>query len=97
MSIFEKVRDLAVINSSAAVIGWDQETYLPAAANDYRAKQLAWLSSKAHQLATSEAWKKDLETAENTNPGSDPKLTATQFVDLMQSGITKPCGETAGT
>lgn len=76
MSIFEKARELAVINSSAAVIGWDQETYLPGAANEYRARQLAWLSSQAHELATSDAWKKDLETAENTDPGSDPKLTA---------------------
>lgn len=76
MSIFEKVRELAIINSSAAVIGWDQETYLPDAANGYRAQQLAWLSSQAHQLATSEAWKKDLETAESTDPGNDPKLTA---------------------
>jgi carboxypeptidase Taq len=76
MSIFEKVRDLAVINSSAAVIGWDQETYLPSAANDFRAKQLSWLSSQAHELATSDAWKKDLETAESADCGDDPKLTA---------------------
>jgi carboxypeptidase Taq len=76
MSIFEKVRELAVIHSSAAVIGWDQETYLPLAAADYRATQLAWLSSRAHELATSEAWKRDLEAAETSNTGDDPKLSA---------------------
>lgn len=76
MSIFEKARELAVINSSAAVIGWDQETYLPHAAAQHRADQLAWLSSRAHELATSDSWKKDLETAEAANPGDDPKLTA---------------------
>ncbi len=76
MPIFEKARELAVINSSAAVIGWDQETYLPNAAADHRAAQLSWLSSRAHELATSEAWKNDLEAAENANDGSDPKLTA---------------------
>ena len=58
MSIFEKARELAVINSSAAVIGWDQETYLPHAAAQHRADQLAWLSSRAHELATSDAWKR---------------------------------------
>ena len=57
MSIFEKARELAVIHSSAAVIGWDQETYLPPAAANHRANQLAWLSSRAHELATSDAWK----------------------------------------
>lgn len=76
MPIFEKARELAVINSSAAVIGWDQETYLPPAAAKYRADQLAWLSSRAHELATSDGWRKDLESAEAANNGSDPKLTA---------------------
>jgi carboxypeptidase Taq len=76
MSIFEKVREVAVIHSSAAVIGWDQETYLPSAATQHRAEQLAWLSSRAHELATSSAWQKDLESAEAANPGTDAKLTA---------------------
>jgi carboxypeptidase Taq len=76
MPIFEKARELAVIHSSAAVIGWDQETYLPPAAAKYRADQLAWLSSRAHELATSQAWQSDLEAAETADAGSDFKLTA---------------------
>jgi carboxypeptidase Taq len=76
MSISEKARALSIIQSSAAVIGWDQETYLPKSAAGHRAAQLAWLSSKAHELATSEDWKRDLEAAENTDSGTDPKLTA---------------------
>ncbi|MBC8128606.1 MAG: carboxypeptidase M32 [Gloeobacteraceae cyanobacterium ES-bin-144] len=76
MSIFEKVRELSLIRSSAEVLGWDQETYLPASANDHRAAQLAWLSSRAHELATSPAWQTDLLAAENSNPGNDPKVTA---------------------
>ncbi len=76
MSIFEKARELAVISSSAAVIGWDQETYLPPDAAKYRAGQLAWLSSRAHELATSDAWRADLEAAEAADPGADSKHTA---------------------
>ncbi len=76
MQIFEKARELAVIHSSAAVISWDQETYLPASAAKHRADQLAWLSSRAHELATSAAWREDLETAEAANKGGDAKLTA---------------------
>jgi carboxypeptidase Taq len=76
MSIFERARELSIIQSSAAVIGWDQETCLPKSAAGHRAAQLAWLSSQAHELATSEDWKRGLEAAENSNPGSDPKLTA---------------------
>ncbi len=76
MPISEKARELAVIHSSAAVIGWDQETYLPPAAANYRADQLAWLSSRGHELATSEAWKRDLEAAEAADAGTNFKLTA---------------------
>lgn len=76
MSILEKARELAVIHSAASVIGWDQETYLPTAAAEFRARQLAWLSARAHELATSDEWKRELEAAENADSGSDPKLTA---------------------
>lgn len=76
MPIFEKARELALINSSAAVIGWDQETYLPAAAAKYRADQLAWLSSRAHELATSDCWKANLEAAETADTGTDFKHAA---------------------
>ncbi|MFT3992574.1 MAG: carboxypeptidase M32, partial [Luteolibacter sp.] len=76
MSIFEKARECALIRSSAEVIGWDQETYMPPAASEYRASQLAWLSSRAHELATSAEWKQALETAEAADDGSDSTLTA---------------------
>lgn len=76
MSIFERAREHALIQSAGSVIGWDQETYLPEAAAEHRAAQLAWLSARAHELATSDAWKCDLEHAENSDDGADPKFTA---------------------
>ena len=76
MQIFEKARELAVIQSTASVIGWDQETYLPPAAAKYRAQQLAWLSARAHEFGTSDDWKNDLEAAEAADAGADFKLTA---------------------
>jgi carboxypeptidase Taq len=76
MQIFERARELSVIHSAASVLGWDQETYLPTAATEHRARQLAWLSSRAHEIATSEDWKRDLETAESSDTGKDPALTA---------------------
>jgi carboxypeptidase Taq len=76
MLIFEKARELAVIQSSAAVLGWDQESYLPPAAAAHRASQLAWLSSRVHEMATSDAWRSALETAEAADTGGDSKLSA---------------------
>ena len=76
MSIFTKARERAVIQSTGALLDWDQETYLPVAAAEYRATQLAWLAGRAHELATSAAWQRDLEAAEAADPGTDPHLTA---------------------
>lgn len=76
MKIFERARELSVIHSAAAVVGWDQETCLPPAATAHRARQLAWLSSRAHEIATSEDWRRDLEAAEAADRGDDPKLSA---------------------
>ncbi len=76
MSIFEKAREHALVRSTASVIGWDQETHLPPAGVAYRAAQLSWLSARAHEIATSDDWRKSLETAEADDSGTDPKLTA---------------------
>ena len=57
-------RERALISTTASVLGWDQETGLPPAAVNYRASQLAWLSGKAHELATSDSWQAALEAAE---------------------------------
>ncbi len=76
MPIFDRAKELAIIQSSAAALAWDQETYLPPAAAAHRAEQLAWLSSRAHELATSDEWRKDLEFAEAADPKTDSKLTA---------------------
>ena len=76
MSINERARELAVVQSAAEVIAWDQETYMPSQANDHRAKQLSWLAARAHDMATCDAWRRDLEDAENSDTGSHAKLTA---------------------
>lgn len=73
MSIFAKARELATIHSAAATLGWDQETYLPPAAAAHRADQLAWISARAHELATSDDWRRALEDAEESDDGGDEK------------------------
>ncbi len=67
-------RERAVVSSAAAVIGWDQETYLPDGGHAWRADQLAWLSEKAHELGTSSAWGDALAEAEGN--AESPALLA---------------------
>ena len=51
-SLHSRFREVSLIRSTSSVLGWDQETYLPDKAADWRADQLAWLSGQQHRLAT---------------------------------------------
>jgi len=68
-------RERALLTTSAAVLGYDQETILPPAAVAYRARQLAYLSGRIHELATSDRWRAALETAEDESP-AEPEAAA---------------------
>src|SRR4051812_42328224 len=46
----EKIQQVADVKHSAAVLQWDQETYLPPKAAEVRGRQLATLSEIAHKL-----------------------------------------------
>jgi carboxypeptidase Taq len=45
-------RELAVVNSCAAVLGWDQQTYMPRNGTALRGDQTAWLAGVAHAKST---------------------------------------------
>ena len=69
-------RERALLTSAASVLGWDQETYLPPKGVAWRARQIAWLSARAHELATSQTWLATLEAAELEDDGADPVRSA---------------------
>ncbi len=52
VDILQKAADF---NYAAAVLGWDQEVYMPKKGADARGRQLATLAAEAHRLITSDA------------------------------------------
>ena len=50
-TIMQKAAD---INNAAAVLGWDQEVYMPPKGAEFRGRQLATLAGQAHELLTSD-------------------------------------------
>lgn len=48
------MQQAADYNNAAAVLGWDQEVYMPAGGAEARARQLATLATAAHEILTSE-------------------------------------------
>lgn len=67
-SLCEAVSEIALLTSTEAVLGWDQETYMPEKALEHRARQLSYLTGKAHELLTSKKTLKLLEKAEADLP-----------------------------
>ncbi len=56
--------EISLLDSTSSTLGWDQETYMPPAALDYRAKQLGYLSGKSYALFTSRKFRVLLDQAE---------------------------------
>lgn len=48
-----EVRNVAMLDSIGAVLGWDQETYLPTRGVDHRSEQQAMLAGMSHERFTS--------------------------------------------
>src|SRR5438105_6603379 len=45
-------REIAIVEAVEAVLGWDERTYMPPAAGEYRAEQMTVLSGLAHHKRT---------------------------------------------
>lgn len=57
----ETTQQAADLGYASAVLGWDQEVYMPAKGFPYRGRQLATLASLAHDMLTSESYGNLLE------------------------------------
>jgi carboxypeptidase Taq len=73
-------REIALLSSTASMLGWDQETYMPPLAVEYRAAQLSYLSAKAHALFTGKTFRTLLDHArkERLTPIQSANLTEWQ-------------------
>jgi len=67
-SLLEIQREISFIQTTAATLSWDQETFAPKKSVEFRAKQLSYLAGKAHTLSTSSQYKDLLESAESETP-----------------------------
>lgn len=56
--------EISLLSGARSSLNWDQETYLPSGGEEFRAKQIAYLSGKIHQLSTGDTYRQKLEVAE---------------------------------
>jgi carboxypeptidase Taq len=51
--LLTELKSISLLGSCAAVLGWDEQTYLPLAGAEHRANQLSFLAGIGHERATS--------------------------------------------
>jgi carboxypeptidase Taq len=94
---------IADVGYSAAVLAWDQETYLPEKGADYRAGQLSTLTGISHEMFTGKTTGKLLKEAKSDNALDDmqkknislieeeykkQKKYTTEFVEQMSHAVS---------
>ena len=52
-ALLAETREAALLESCSAVLGWDEQTYMPPGGAEHRSNQLALLAGLAHEKATS--------------------------------------------
>jgi carboxypeptidase Taq len=67
-----RMAETHALNNAAAVLGWDQQTYMPTGGGGARADQLTALSKVVHQMATGRETEALLEAAERDAQDLDP-------------------------
>ena len=50
--LLARMREVALLNSTTALLHWDQQTYMPPRATDFRAGQVAYFSGQSHRIFT---------------------------------------------
>ena len=64
--------EIADLNAVEALLGWDQQTYMPQGGNEARGNQLATIGKLSHQKLTSDEIGKLLSDLEKEFDGADP-------------------------
>jgi carboxypeptidase Taq len=76
--------DVVNLARAAAVLGWDQQTYMPPGGAEARGEQLATLSKLAHEIFASDKTGQLLEEAERALDGADPDSTEAALVRVVR-------------
>ncbi|VTU01767.1 peptidase m32 : Carboxypeptidase Taq OS=Marinithermus hydrothermalis (strain DSM 14884 / JCM 11576 / T1) GN=Marky_0327 PE=4 SV=1: Peptidase_M32 [Gemmataceae bacterium] len=74
--LVRRSKELGVLNSCAAVLGWDQQTYMPAKGAGLRGDQMAFLAALSHQKFTDPKVGELLATVEGSDLVKSPEADA---------------------
>jgi carboxypeptidase Taq len=75
---------LSRINQAVALLGWDQQTYMPPGGAEARAEQLATLSELTHEMFVSDETGNLLATCESDLKGADPESDDVRMLAVIR-------------
>lgn len=84
-------REAALIESIEALIGWDERTYMPDAAGEYRAEQMTFLTGLAHQRRTQPKWGELLNELAGSDLAKDPHSDSGTTIRQLKRDYDKRC------
>jgi carboxypeptidase Taq len=94
--LIRHVRQEALLDSSAALLAWDEETYMPACGAEHRGRQMALLAGLCHDRATDPRLDELLAAVEQSDLVSDPlspeAVNVREIRRLYQRAVRLPRG-----
>lgn len=87
--LLARSREIALLNSCSAVLGWDQQTYMPVRGAEFRGEQLALLAGFAHQKATEPRIGEWLSGIEGSDLVRDPDSIEAANVRELRHGYDR--------
>ena len=91
--LVRRSKEIGVVNSCAAVLGWDQQTCMPRKGADLRGEQLAFLAGLAHQKATDPKFGERARRGRGSRTGRGPDSSEAANVREVAADL-RPDGET---
>jgi len=84
-SLLQRSREIAVYNSAASLLSWDQETSMPSKAGAYRAEQLSQFAGLTHRLGTAPEVGDWIKASEDSlHPCADAEETALREANVRE-------------
>ena len=87
--LVRRYKELGVLNSCAAVLAWDQQTYMPRNGNALRGEQMAFLATLAHQKFTDPKIGELLAAVEGSDVVANPEADASANVRELRRSYNR--------
>ena len=85
--LVRRSKELGVLNSCAAVLGWDHQTYMPAKGGALRGEQMAFLASLSHQKFTDPKVGELLAAVEASDLVREPESDGAANTRELRAGV----------